>query len=86
MVYVPLLLVAALSACVGRDAGPCPPPPVVCDLPPGQSSCSCNGCDEVWCCDGEGAGGESVWLFTGFECDCLDSEGGIDSDACPSTW
>ena len=86
MAYVALLLVAVLGACVGRDDGPCPPPPVVCDLPPSQYFNACNGCNEVWLCQGEGLGRESVWLYTGFECDCLTAEGGIDSDACPVTY
>lgn len=77
----------ALFGCLGGDDGPCPPPPIVCDLPPGQEFLACNGCNEVWLCSrGRWYDESADWLYTGFECDCLTPEGGIDSDACPVTY
>ncbi len=78
-----VLVVLVLTGCLGGDDGPCPPPPVPCNVPFGQDFYACDGCGEIWECSRGKYEEEAIWVYTALDCDCLDGDGEIDRDACP---
>ncbi len=58
----------------------CDPPPLVCNAGRNEDFDACDACGVVWNCYNSYPDWEPRWIRTGWDCECINDEGHVDTD------